>query len=98
MCNYMNSQLEKEKVQLFVCLFTELLLCNFYWLLSNSSSIDWRPCIILIILIRWIRDLIFNSDSSISSSNSQRREPVIPSLINLSLCSLRPILSTRWIT
>ena len=81
----MNSQLEKEKVQLFVCLFTELLLCNFYWLLSNSSSIDCRPLIILINLIRWIPDVILRSVSSIFSLNSERREPVIPSLINLSL-------------
>ena len=93
----MNSRLEIEKSAI-VCMLTELMLCNVYWLLLNSSSMDWRPCIILINLIRWIWDLIFSSVSSISSLNSERREPVISSLINISLYSLRPILSSRWIT
>ena len=55
-------------------MLTELLLCNFYWLLSNSSSIDWQLSIILINLILLIRDLI---SSSFSSHQTQREENLL---------------------
>ena len=93
----MNSRLEIKKSTI-VCVVTEQPLRNVYWLQSNSSSMDWRPNIFLINLIRWFGDLMFSSVSSISSLSSERRELVIPSLINISLYSLRPILSSSWIT
>ena len=93
----MNSWLEIE-ISTIVCMLTEQPLCDVYWLPLNSSSMDGCPSIIFINLIQWIWDLMFSSVSSIYSLNSERREPVIPSLINTSLYSLRPILSSSWIT
>ena len=70
----------------------------FYWSDSNSSLIDCRPSIILINLILWILELIPSSVSSISSSNSERSDPVMLSSINLCLYILRPSLSSSWST